>query len=159
MEAMALNNLWQYIQGLPLTSQNKEWLAGKLLSVQDANAHINYEQLHERLEQLSALEDGWDDEGAKAICGETLNNVRQVLENTPDADLEHWLMFPAVNGTVTFQHESLDALLSIGDSSYSFVFSINEKIVKLVDCAPFSLANVVDIFEYMKGIADGKRAS
>lgn len=159
MEAMALNNLWQYIKGLPLTSQNKKWLAGKLLSVQNTNEHINYEQLLERLDQLASLKDDWDEEGAKAICSKTLHNVKLVLENTSDADLEHWLMFPAVNGTITFQHESLDSLLSIGNSNYSFAFSFKGKVVKLVDSAPFSISKIVEILKYVKGFADGKSDS
>lgn len=32
METVALNDLWQYIQTLHLTSQNRQWLVDKLLS-------------------------------------------------------------------------------------------------------------------------------
>jgi len=31
MTAIALNNLWSYIQGMSLKKQDREWLAGKLL--------------------------------------------------------------------------------------------------------------------------------
>ena len=38
MTAMALNNLWSYIQGMSLKKKDREWLAGKLLEpVDDAN--------------------------------------------------------------------------------------------------------------------------
>lgn len=37
MTAMALNNLWLYIQGMSLKKKDREWLASKLLeSVEDA---------------------------------------------------------------------------------------------------------------------------
>ena len=31
MTAVALNNLWTYIQGMSLKKKDREWLAGKLL--------------------------------------------------------------------------------------------------------------------------------
>ena len=31
MTALALNNLWTYIQGLSLKQKDREWLAGKLI--------------------------------------------------------------------------------------------------------------------------------
>lgn len=31
MTAIALNNLWSYIQGMSLKKKDREWLAGKLL--------------------------------------------------------------------------------------------------------------------------------
>ena len=38
MTAVALNNLWTYIQGLSLKRKDREWLAGKLIepTVEDA---------------------------------------------------------------------------------------------------------------------------
>jgi len=35
MTAMALNNLWSYIQGLSLKKKEREWLASKLLEPVD----------------------------------------------------------------------------------------------------------------------------
>lgn len=35
MTAMALNNLWSYIQGMSLKKKDREWLAGKLLEPVD----------------------------------------------------------------------------------------------------------------------------
>lgn len=31
MNAVSLNNLWSYIQGLPLTASNRRWLAERLI--------------------------------------------------------------------------------------------------------------------------------
>lgn len=35
MTAIALNNLWSYIQGMSLKKKDREWLAGKLLEPVD----------------------------------------------------------------------------------------------------------------------------
>jgi len=35
MTAMALNNLWSYIQGMSLKKKDREWLASKLLEPVD----------------------------------------------------------------------------------------------------------------------------
>ena len=35
MDTVSLNNLWSYLQGLSLTSQNKRWLANHLISAED----------------------------------------------------------------------------------------------------------------------------
>ena len=35
MTAMALNNLWSYIQGMSLKTKDREWLASKLLEPVD----------------------------------------------------------------------------------------------------------------------------
>lgn len=35
MNAISMNNLWSYLQGLSLTSNNRKWLADKLISVNE----------------------------------------------------------------------------------------------------------------------------
>jgi hypothetical protein len=38
MTTFALNNLWNYLQGLSLSQSDREWLAKKLIMPKDANA-------------------------------------------------------------------------------------------------------------------------
>jgi hypothetical protein len=36
MTTIALNNLWSYLQGLPLSQKDRKWLAGKLVEPVDS---------------------------------------------------------------------------------------------------------------------------
>lgn len=158
METLALNNLWNYIQTLPLTEQNRQWLAGKLLDGKPMRRVGNKRVFQERLEMLSELQDNWDDEGALPIDKNVVGNVRALLELLDDWMLVDWNLFPAINGTLTFQHSSLDAVLSIGKNDYSFVYSDEGTVVDCVECAPFSLEAVQAKFVELKMLRNGEEA-
>lgn len=151
METGALNNLWHYIETLPLTSQNRQWLVDKLLSSKETIKRQNYEMLCERLNSLSKLPVDWDDEGASAIAPSAISNAQALLEAATEVELSSWNLFPAINGTLTFQHENVDALLSIGRDDYSFVYASDGVIIKAVDSAPFSVNEVLDLLKLVKG--------
>lgn len=152
METVALNDLWQYIQTLHLTSQNRQWLVDKLLSNNGQQPKgLSYDMLSERLDSLSSLPADWDDEGALPINKMVVKNVRTLLDSAEESNLAHWNLFPAVNGTLTLQHDSVDALLSVGIHDYSFVFASGGRIVKAVDNAPFSVLDILELMKITKG--------
>lgn len=151
METGALNNLWHYIETLPLTSQNRQWLVDKLLSSKGAIKKQNYDILCERLDSLSKLPADWDDEGASAMDPSAVSNAKALLDAATEVELSSWNLFPAINGTLTFQHENVDALLSIGRDDYSFVYASDGAIIKAVDNAPFSVQEVLNLLKLVKG--------
>ena len=63
MTTFALNNLWAYIQGLSLTSRDRDWLAEKLINanataksdVETAKAKRNDSKLSPEIEFLGSL--------------------------------------------------------------------------------------------------------
>ena len=63
MTAIALNNLWSYIQGMSLKKKDREWLAGKLLEpVDDAKtawqkAYVK-ESLYRALDEVERAKRG-----------------------------------------------------------------------------------------------------
>lgn len=151
METLAMNNLWKYIQSLPLTVQDRQWLAGKLLDEKlPMPKSENKKQFQERLDMLGNLQENWDDEGALPIEKGVLDNVKNLIAALDDDLLDDWELFPAINSTLTFQHVSLDAILSIGVDDYSYVYSVNEVIVDSVENAPFSISSVANIFVKLK---------
>ena len=81
------------------------------------------ETADERLKALSELHEDWDDEGALPICPLVLQHTKSLIDAANDMDLAHWNLFPAINGTLTFLHENKDAMLSIGEDDFSFVFA------------------------------------
>lgn len=154
METLALNNLWTYIQNLPLTDQNRVWLADKLLNGKKQCSGVNQRALLDRLDILGGLKDDWDDEGAKPIDNKVIQNVRLLLKNLNESQLNGWELFPAVNQTLTFQNTIKDAMLSIGSDDYTFVYSDNGVLVDCEESQPFSLSKVIDIFDKLKTIGN-----
>ena len=69
------------------------------------------------------------------------------MDAANDIDLAHWNLFPAINGTLTFLHENKDAMLSIGEDDFSFVFVSEGRIVKAIDNAPFSIAEILELIK------------
>ena len=51
----------------------------------------------------------------------------------------------------TFQHENKDAMLSIGEDDFSFVFASDGRIVKAIDNAPFSITEILELIKMVKG--------
>lgn len=150
METGALNNLWRYIETLPLTAQNRQWLVDKLLSSNKGEIEDGLSVLRDRLQILSKLGEDWDDEGALPISPAVIANAQTLLDSAISQDLAHWNLFPAINGTLTFQHEKLDAMLSLGKEDYSFVFAAGGRIVKAVDNAPFSTKEILELMRLAK---------
>lgn len=151
METAALNNLWRYIETLPLTSQNRQWLVDKLLSIGNSTNDFHRGELYERLKTLSELPDDWDDEGALPIFPLVIHHSQSLIDAASDEYLAHWNLFPAINGTLTFQHENKDAMLSIGKEDFSFVFASDGRIVKAIDNAPFSVRQILELIKMVKG--------
>ena len=53
MNAVSMNNLWAYIQGLSLTASNRKWLAERLIEVDRTTPPV----LHTLEEALSDLDE------------------------------------------------------------------------------------------------------
>lgn len=53
MNAISLNNLWSYIQGLSLTSNNQRWLAQRLIEA--SSAKTKTEDENAKMQKLNAL--------------------------------------------------------------------------------------------------------
>ena len=61
MNAVSLNNLWTYIQGLSLTASNRKWLAEKLIEPEKKGVMSDQEikeGLAEAFSQLDGLKQG-----------------------------------------------------------------------------------------------------
>ena len=61
MNAISMNNLWNYLQGLSLTASNRKWLAEKLIEPQpstDINDEKIRQELVEAFQQLEEVKSG-----------------------------------------------------------------------------------------------------
>ena len=65
MNAISLNNLWSYLQGLSLTASNQRWLGERLI---EASAeHDMSSEEDKKLKKLNALFGAWSGEDGERI--------------------------------------------------------------------------------------------
>lgn len=65
MNAISMNNLWSYLQGLSLTSSNQRWLGERLIEASAARKSSSEEDI--KLEKLNALFGVWSDRDGEQI--------------------------------------------------------------------------------------------
>ena len=76
MNAVSMNNLWAYIQGLSLTASNRKWLAQKLIE-NDSHVPPVLQTMEEALSDLDEAEKEF--ERGEALSGEEFNAECQLL--------------------------------------------------------------------------------
>jgi hypothetical protein len=76
MNAVSMNNLWAYIQGLSLTASNRKWLAERLIEVDSTTPPV----LHTLEEALSDLDESEKEfERGDVLTDEEFNTKCQAL--------------------------------------------------------------------------------
>lgn len=75
-----------------------------------------------RLDKLARLKQDWDDEGAFPIENAILSNLRSVILADATQMLKDWTLFPATNGTVQLKAKKKRAVISVGNSDYSYYY-------------------------------------
>lgn len=75
-----------------------------------------------RLNDLAALPDNWDGNGAHRIIPSVVEVIREVIEKTPASLLSFWRIFPDLNGTLLLTAKGKHiTTLSIGVDEFSFI--------------------------------------
>jgi hypothetical protein len=72
MNAVSLNNLWTYIQGLSLTASNRKWLAEKLIEPEKKEV-MSDQEIKEGLAEAFSQLDGLKQGKVKTRSAEELN--------------------------------------------------------------------------------------
>lgn len=72
MSTLALNKLWEYIQVLALSNQNKQWLAQKLIESQTKEN----DSVNEKEEKLYSMFGAWSDDSDMDIIEEAIKKGR-----------------------------------------------------------------------------------
>jgi len=79
MNAISLNNLWNYLQGLSLTANNQRWLGERLIEASTVQrSSINEEE--EKLRKLNELFGAWS--------GPDGEKIESAIMKARDADYE-----------------------------------------------------------------------
>ena len=88
---------------------------------------MNLSRIFDRLNHLRTLQADWDGRGALPISRKVINNVRQVLAISDDADWKDWMLSPNVNATIMLQSKKRRASISLGGEEYSYYARIDGK--------------------------------
>ena len=86
MNAVSLNNLWHYLQGLSLTANNQRWLSERLIEASTSN-NISSE-VSAKVKKLNALYGAWS--------GKDGENIARTIQEARQSDYERELV--PVNG-------------------------------------------------------------
>ena len=85
-------------------------------------------RLWNRTAELSALQQGWDGADALPMEKKTLQNIQRLIKAGVGSDFKGWMLFPDDNGTLLLQSADGTASISIGSSSYSYVYIKDGKV-------------------------------
>lgn len=55
MTSFALNNLWNYLQGLPLSQSDRKWLADKLVMSKEATPKLTAEERKAKFLEMAGI--------------------------------------------------------------------------------------------------------
>lgn len=77
MDTIALNNLWNYLQGLSLSAKNKRWLSDKLIESMPHSTHTAADDVLRHLDGCWA-EDSDADMLEQSILGVREQNARDI---------------------------------------------------------------------------------
>ena len=113
-----------YLHTIDISQKDKERVANRLkLEV----TGVNLSRIFDRLNHLRTLQADWDGRGALPISRKVINNVRQVLAISDDADWKDWMLSPNVNATIMLQSKKRRASISLGGEEYSYYARIDGK--------------------------------
>ena len=80
MNAVSMNNLWMYLQGLSLTASNRKWLAEKLIEPSATSVPPILHTYEEAMADLDQSEQEF--ERGDVLTDEEFNNKCQALINS-----------------------------------------------------------------------------
>ncbi len=135
------SEVMNYLHRIRITPEVKESI-GRRLVVEATEPNLS--KAFARLDHLSGLKKDWDGYGAEKISYYVLENLREVLLISDNADWEKWMISPAPNGTLSLQSKQNMAAISIGDKEFSF-YSCTDKGEEGDSHLPFKPSVVLNI--------------
>ncbi len=85
-------------------------------------------RLWNRTAELAELHVGWDGADAMPMEKKSVRNMQRLILAGVSADFKDWVLFPDDNGTILMQSKDGTASISIGNNSYSYVYTKGGKV-------------------------------
>lgn len=101
-----------------------------------------------RLDHLSKLKEGWDNEHASCIFPEVIKNIEKALNEDNDNRLwDEWVAFPDINGTITLMKKTGKVSISVGKDEYSY-YGVKDGSEVRGDHKAFNTDNFLETLKY-----------
>lgn len=101
-------------------------------------------RLWNRTEELKSLPNAWDGADGIPMEKKAVKNMQDLLKKGMSVDFKDWVLFPDEAGTLLLQSRDGRASISIGNSSYSYVYEKDGRIEK-GDRVRFSPSSVLGV--------------
>ena len=128
----------------------------KCVRVEDANESIRktsgklHQELMERLQALSDLEDGWDGKGSKAIDRSCITRLEDALNQATEQQLYGWTLFPDARGYLYFEYTGENMTAGITMTGNSLIYFVQkDDVLEKNDGILFSIANFISILQFV----------
>jgi hypothetical protein len=123
-----------YLHGINISREDKVSVGRQLLF---EAKNENLAKALRRLDHLATLSYDWDGYGAAPVSAEVVNNLKEVIAISRDADWIHWQISPESNGALCLQSRQQMSSISIGTDEFSY-YSFADGKEKGEDHIPFS---------------------
>lgn len=134
-------DVMSFLHAMTMSPAVKEKVGRRL--VQEVT-EIHLAEAFARLDHLTTLEDGWAGDGSYAVSRKVLSNVKSVLSISNNKDWKEWMISPDVNATLGLQSRTKTALISIGNTEFSYYSNYDGKIMR-ASHVPFSPQALLDV--------------
>ena len=128
---------------LKITSQPVEIVVnnfGETLELSEAElAFPQHFRMHQRMSELSSLEDNWDNAGGKKLSEKAISTAGRFIEALSEEVLSHCSLFPAANSGVYIQgrFNKGSLIVTVSDKSITYVLKGDGIEKKTANQVPF----------------------
>ena len=106
-----------YLHGINISREDKVSVGRQLLY---EAKNENHAKALRRLDHLATLGDDWDGYGAAPVSPKVINNLKEVIFASRDADWSNWQISPESNGALCLQSMLQMSSISIGTDEFSY---------------------------------------
>ncbi len=130
-------------ESLKITSQPVEIVVnnfGETLELSEAElAFPQHFRMHQRMSELSSLEDNWDNAGGKKLSPKAISTAGRFIEALSEEVLSHCALFPAANSGVYIQgrFNKGSLIVTVSDKGITYVLKGDGIEKKTANQVPF----------------------
>lgn len=120
------------------------------------------QEAYKKIDEFAKLDyDGWDGYGAFAIEKESLDILKDIIDNVSDNALDDWIIFPGKYGGISFERKNKElSVIQYTDNKVTFVIAdeVDNKPF-MVDCGTkeYALKFFIEILNRINDYYEGNK--
>lgn len=150
-DTMSFDAVMGYLHSIPISFETKKFVYRQLRQEVQENHH---QTMKERLQQISALKQGWDGYEGMPIKEKTIQNFALLLNLCDFADVADWSLYPNTNGTLLLEQKN--ASISISSTDFSYYAELSDKYME-AERQPYSLRTFLDTLRTINSFLNNGR--